>query len=259
MFKSSKERLFYKSGKLNVPKEYMLPGYNVAIIPDFLNKYCDADVNEIWNDILSLPSYSEEDEIELEDGWNPKLLPGSHPALRYRGNPVARNKIWLQTDFEDGMKKYGYTGWQWRVSLAQRRIESIPSISKVTDKINSMMSKRIAFNHAIVTVYEDKNDNIGLHSDKMGNFNPNTGFIVVKLGESRRFQFATLDGKVFFDKRLKAGTAVLVGADANVITKHGVPKDPDCKRKSGSIVWRSIGTTVPWSTVEKKIKSATYV
>jgi len=71
------------------------------------------------------------------------------------------------------------------------------------------------WNHVIATIYNDSDDNIGLHSDKDGDFNQNTGFMVLKLGDARRFQFADLSGKIIYYKRLQPGTAVLVGADAN--------------------------------------------
>jgi hypothetical protein len=254
-------RLFDNEGKLTVPEEYRLPGHDIAVIPNFIELYANAvglSSDGIWSDIISLPTHGEDDELSLDEGWKPKLLPGAHSALKYKGNPVARDKLWLQTDFDDGMKRYGYTGWQWRVSLAQRRIESVPSIAMLTMRINHSLPFHFQVNHAIVTVYDGPDENIGLHSDKMGDFNPNTGFIVLKLGEARRFQFSTPEGRVFFDRKLEGGTAILVSAEANVLTKHGVPKDHTCKGKSGSIVWRSIETTVPWSTVHKKIATADY-
>jgi hypothetical protein len=223
----------------------------VAIIPNFINIFLGID-RDIFQDIMELDSYSDEDVLVPNDGWNPKLLPGSHRALNYRGNPIARSKIWLQCDYDDGMLRYRYPGWQWRVSMAQMRMESIPSIDHATKRLNELMPGNFKINHAVITVYKDCKDNIGLHSDKTDDFNPGTGFIVMKLGSSRRFQFSDLDGNIIYDKRLDSGTAVLVGADANIGTKHGVPKDLACSGVSGSIVWRSIGKVVPWTTVFKK-------
>lgn len=243
--------LFGEDGKLTVSDQYMIPGLNVAVIPDFLRLY-GLGGDTIWSDILELETYSDDDVLVPNDGWQPKLLLGSHPALNYRGKPVARSKVWLQKDYDRGMLRYGYTGWQWRVSLAQMRMESVPSVDTVTDSLNKLMPDNFQINHAIVTVYRDCNDNIGLHSDKDKDFNSGTGFIVLKLGESRRFQFSDLDGKILYDKRLESGTAVLVGGDANRETKHGVPRDSACSGVSGSIVWRSIGTRVPWKTVYSK-------
>lgn len=234
--------------------ECKLPGYNAYIVPKFCEKYLGTTPEAIWDEISSLEKH--EGSLQLDDGWNPKLLPGSHPALHMRGHPLKRTKLWLQRDFDRGLRRYGYTGWQWRVSLAQRRIESMPIIDAATSALNAALHQDC--NHAIVTVYEDSNDNIGLHSDKMHDFAPNTGFVVLKLGAARRFQFATREGAVFYDKIQEPGTAIIVGADANTVTMHGVPKDGCCKGASGSIVWRNISTVIPWSDVRKKIASAKY-
>lgn len=245
--------LFDKDGNLMVPEHYKIsPQYDIAVIPDFL-QYIGSDVDhqDIWEYVTNLESYEDDEELVLTDGWNPRLLRGSHPALNYRGNPIGRHKIWLQTDFDRGMKRYGYTGWQWRVSLAQCRMESIPLINQATQDINQ---KGTNLNHAIVTIYKNGEDNIGAHSDKAGDFNENTGFIVLKLGHARRFQFLTGDGHVFFDKIVPAGAAVLVSGAANAMTKHAVPKDPLCDQPSGSIVWRSIKTIYPWSTVLSNVR-----
>ena len=227
---------------------------NAAIIYNF----CDivgVDHEKIWNDIQSLDKYDEEDKLEISDGLDPKLLTGAHPSLKYRGNKLARSKIWLQTDYDLGCKRYRYTDWQWRVAPATRRLESMPSIDSATDNINKFMAQ--GMNHVIGTVYKNGKDNIGAHSDKDDDFTPGTGFIVIKLGEARRFQFTTPSGHVFFSEKLPAGTAVVVGSDANKLTKHAVPP-VDTDNPSGSLVWRNIGTTIPWPTVRAKISSANY-
>jgi hypothetical protein len=238
--------------------EYKLPGLDVAIVPNFCEKYLGTTPTAIWDEICGLEKHDTEADLSLDDGWNPKLLSGTHPALHMRGNPLRRTKLWLQSDFDSGFKRYGYTGWQWRVAHAQRRIESMPIISEATVELNKILSPAKQVNHAIVTIYEDSNDNIGLHSDKMVDFKKDTGFIVLKLGEARRFQFANSDGVVFYDEPQQPGTAIIVGADANMATKHGVPKDASCKGASGSIVWRNISTVIPWHEVNKKIALAKY-
>jgi alkylated DNA repair dioxygenase AlkB len=255
-----KDTLFLANGNLNrrfIPEEYFLEDLNVAIIPDFMTKYnIPMTPDTIWQSIISLEHYNDTDELILDE--IPKLLPGSHPALNYRGNTVARTKIWLQTDIEKGMKRYGYTGWQWRVSLAQKPIECMPAINELTNSINWLMPQGMKWNHVIGTVYNNGSDNIGFHSDKDRDFNPNTGFMVLKMGAPRRFQFSTSSGTIIYDKSLEPGTAVLVGGDANKATKHAVPVDLKCQEASGSLVWRSIEKTIPWSTVKSKIASADY-
>lgn len=231
--------------------------HGVAIVPDFLKVFnIGVDHETVWRSIVDLETYDDDEELSLDP--EPKLLPGSHPALRYRGNPVRRAKVWLQSDFDKGMLRYGYTGWQWRVSLAQSRIEKMPVIDSLTESLNRYVPREIQYNHVIGTVYEDHNDFISLHSDKDGDFTVGSGFLVLKLGGARRFQFSTLDGEIFYDERLEPGTAIIVSGEANRSTKHAVPKDPKCRVASGSLVWRSIKTVIPWRNVEHKIAEAHY-
>jgi hypothetical protein len=55
---------------------------------------------------------------------------GKHPALNYRGNAIRRDNIWLQSEYDQGLKRYGYTGWQWKVSGGTKRHSSIPVTSE---------------------------------------------------------------------------------------------------------------------------------
>jgi hypothetical protein len=246
-FISSKHRLVHDGITLNA-----------AVVPNFCQDVLGIDPSALWEVFTTMELHDVDAELTLDDGWNTKLLPGAHPALNYRGKPVARTKFWLQSDFDKGMKKYGYTGWQWRTALAQRRIESVPVIDEVNKTMNRLLPERLHNNHAIGTMYVDGDDYIGQHSDKVKDFAKHSGFIVIKLGAARRFQFGTKEGKIFYDERLTPGTAVIVGHDANVNTVHSVPKDSLCTSPSGSIVFRCIDTVIPWSTVHSKIRTAKY-
>ena len=65
--------------------------------------------------------------------------------------------------------------------------------------------------------------------------------------------------EVFFSEVLSAGTAVIVGRDANDRVKHGVPtmmkqEGQEGHHVSGSIVGRCISTVIPWEEVGKKVR-----
>lgn len=262
------ELLFDAAGNITgIPRHHMLSlpdgtPLNAAVIPNFCQDYLGIDHTEIWKIFEDMPQYDTDADLDAvfdkDDGWNTKLLPGAHPALNYRGKPVARTKFWLQDDFDKGMLRYGYTGWQWRTALAQRRIESVPLIDQMNKKLNTRMPDKLKCNHVIGTMYVDGQDYIGQHSDKIKDFEENSGFIVIKLGCARRFQFATKDGDVFYDQRLEPGTAVIVGHSANTETVHAVPKDHKCNGTSGSVVFRKIKTQVPWHKAHTKIRAANY-
>ena len=61
-------------------------------------------------------------------GEDPLMVMGDHPALHYRGNALKRHKIWLQTDYAQGMRKYGYTGWQHAIATATFFPSAFPNI-----------------------------------------------------------------------------------------------------------------------------------
>ena len=183
------------------------------------------------------------------------MLPGAHPALNYRGNAGERSKIWLSTHFDEGYVKYGYTGWQWLVAFAQRPIETFPLVHTALDRLNTFLPAQLQLNHCIGTLYYDGTDNIGYHSDKIRDWTENSPFIAVKLGAARHFAFSQ-EGVEIFNEILQPGTAVIVGYDANQQTKHAVPVEPFAQA-SGSLVFRSISTRIPWPAVkQKQLKSS---
>jgi hypothetical protein len=229
---------------------------NAAIIPNFMQDHLRVQPQHVFDNLLQLPVYPVDEPLHIGDGHKPKLLPGAHKALNYRGNQLKRHKVWLQTDYDLGYKRYGYTGWQYAVAPAQARIESMPLFHHTLLQLNSCVPPPFHFNHAIATIYNDGLDNIGLHSDKPKDFSLNTGFICIKLGAPRHFDFAmlnplTLKDDVFYSEILSPGTAVIVGADANVLTKHGVPVEPGLLDPSGSIVFRNIHSVIPWPELQK--------
>lgn len=256
--------VFDEAGNVKVPEEYYLTGpdgeqLNAAVVPNFCRDYLGTDHEELWSVFQDLDTYPDDADLdqEFEECRPIKLLPGSHPALKYRGKAIARTKFWVQSDFDKGMLRYRYTGWQWRTALAQRSIEELPVVHAVLDRLNTVMPEKYRVNHVIGTIYKDGKDNIGKHSDKTADFAPGSGFIVIKLGCARRFQFCDLSDNVFYDERLTPGTAVIVGASANLATKHAVPPDAGVG-PSSSLVFRRIAKVVPWSTVKSKIGAANY-
>lgn len=209
-----------------------------------------------------------------KDGEDPLMVMGDHPALHYRGNALKRHKIWLQTDYAQGMRKYGYTGWQHAIATATRSIKSVPKIEELMSWLNngafdsilkqhSMPPSMAKFNHAIFTRYEDENDFIGVHSDKERDIEENSYFCVVKLGATREFVLTdNIKNEIFWSKKLPYGSMVIVRAKssddlaANRLMKHGVPKSNEKCGPSGSIVFRCIKTLIPWDDVLTNIDKA---
>ena len=225
---------------------------DAVIIPNFMQNQLEADPQSIWDTLRSLSKHNNGNPIPFKG--RVKWLEGRHPTLNYRGHAIKRNKIWLQDEYAKGYLKYGYTGWQWLVAPAVRPISKVPEVEELMHNLN--MLGNFDFNHVIATLYENGDDNIGPHSDKIKDFANDSWFCVLKLGASRNFQFTDLAGNELYNEVLSAGAAIFVRANgenaANLIVKHAVPPMADCG-PSGSLTFRNITTVVPWAQVRKEV------
>jgi hypothetical protein len=262
------------------------------VVPDFFSQVpfgpipaprAGLHVNavKVWDALLALDSYDANKQFVVDDipkaedlyygeNWSddllhhycsnpPMWLPGNNDALKYRGRPVPRTKIWLQHNYAMGYLKYGYTGWQTRVAAVSRDMLSVHEV----DSMRWMLydATGILFNHGIATKYADGNDCIGPHSDKDRDFKEDSWFCVVKLGAPRPFEFSMAgdpSNTPIWSKVLQPGDAVFVRTKAgpccaNNLLKHSVPRtDPKCG-VSGSIVFRCIKTRVSWPRMRKLV------
>jgi alkylated DNA repair dioxygenase AlkB len=272
--------------KLRLPNGEVLE--DTAILPNFTRDFLGVDIDELWKRMLCYGNHPIDEPIEKNGDI--RWVTGDHPGLKYRGNAVKRNKIWAQKNYDNGLSRYGYTGWQYQVTSAMVKIEDLP-INEMVEKINEKLELGKVHNNWIVTQYKSGADNIGFHSDKMKDFEENSCFIVIKCGEPRKFEFSwdepsvqeakeglkravklkekdiikmaklklkiaiknRMYPEIFYSKTLEAGTAVIVGTNANARVKHGVPPIEKKDHLSGSIVGRSIKTVMSWENIERKI------
>ena len=235
--------------------------YNIKIQ---VKKYEDL-VNQAFAELRKLENHDDDDEIEwsVEDdklgSKNAKWVRGSHPALHYRGNALKRHKVWFQ-EYKDGFYTYKYTGWQKKVLNATFCIDK--NTFSATSALVHVMKQDINQNHWIATMYEDGNDYIGMHSDKVKTWKKDSGFQVVKWGASRIFRVTINDDEdvnkctVLLSKKMPAGTSIIIDKETNLKTRHGVPVMEDCNEVSGSIVGRDIETCISFSDSQKMIEQA---
>jgi alkylated DNA repair dioxygenase AlkB len=224
--------------------------HDTAVIPGFVAR---AEADAVWAALRALPVCDPAVPLTL-DPENPRWVTGASAELNYRGKAVKRSKLWLQRDVT-GARLYRYTGWQWAVTKGTYRLGAVPALESLVDGVDAKLGFRNAHNQWIATLYTDGADNIGLHSDKDGDWARGSAFAVVKLGAPRPFVFTqAVDGKdvEVFRAVLEPGTAVIVGMDANSKVKHGVPPVPECG-PSGSIVGRCIATHVAWDQVRQRV------
>ncbi len=250
-----------KAERLSLPDGRVLE--DAVVWPDFCQDELGINPELLWSELTALPEWPSDKEIVFRDrGDDPQWITGEQRALNIRGHTLKRDKIWFQSDYENGLLRYGYSGWQHRISYATHDIEYAPSLTRLlTERLNKGLSKsgHQLHNHWIVTRYENQEDNIGMHSDKDKDFAPDSFFIVIKFGAPRRFAFQLPDKrKPFYDQILKAGTAIFVRCKgdnaANDLVLHGVPVTNENVGSSGSIVGRCIITRHTWAEVHREVR-----
>ena len=231
------------------------PGLDVFVYPDFAQNKLGFDPAALQQSLeANYPVRGADAEIQPD---TVQWVDGDNDALKYRGNVLKRGKIWLQRPTE-GYRRYGYTGWQWRVLPATASVDQCPEVKPIADTYDKWATA-LGFpkaNHYIVTRYVDGQHNIGFHSDKPKDIAPGSLITVVKTGEhGRPFElcFPGEERAPFYSEVLSPGTAVIMTLEANLATKHGVPV-VDKAGPSGSIVFRTIDTVVPPETVAKELR-----
>ena len=192
---------------------------------------------------------------------------GSNEALRYRGNPLKRTKIWAQrgNPEKDGYPYYYYTGVQWEVVPAQVGWDHIPEVKQLVPYYDAFCEKvgALQSNQVIVTAYRNGDHNIGAHFDKPKSIAPSSDqgaslITVVKMGEyGRPFDLYMLDDETpFWSEVVAPGTAIIMTLEANLQTKHAVPVVEGACGNSGSLVFRSIATILTSESVWKKVRAS---
>lgn len=225
------------------------PLEGIVVVPGFLQSL-GMNPDEVLQRVLSVPVHDAKQPLDRSEPL--RLIPGNHPALRYRGNNLRRHKIWLQSTHEpDSLVRYHYTGWTWSIADATRPVSILPVVDELQQKLGYL-----EHNHWIVTLYRDEKDNIGQHSDKAKSIDPNSVIMVIKLGAPRLFRIETKDKQVAYEQRLSAGTAVFMSMEANLTYTHGVPSEKSEIGLSASIVGRKIIDIIPWNVVKQKQANA---
>ena len=237
-----------------------IPGMDVAIVPGLLQCF-GKEPKELQEGLVQdYPIRKQGDEIVP---GVVQWVHGSNDALRYRGNELMREKIWLQDGMPDekGYAYYYYTGVQWEVVPAQTDWAQCPEVASVTNNLK-LFNERVGAkpsNQAIITRYKNQDFGIGAHFDKPKSIAPSdkdgTSLItVIKTGDvGRKFNIYDLEENLLWGEVVAPGDAIVMTLEANLKTKHEVPIEKDAAiGDSGSIVFRSISSIVPFAEVMKK-------
>ena len=193
-----------------------------------------------------------------------QFVPRENEEMRYRGSVLPRDKAFLVRSPVNAegepteLFKYNYPGFQYRSMLHYQALSKHSDLQQALDNMMGLLSfcdLPVAFNHVILTRYEQADDLIGFHMDKTLDITDNTPIISLSLGDSREMHFCRPgnEGRVVPDYvlRLDAGDIFVMGPKTNEKLKHSiaaVSKEREIQRNGVpasaqiSIVLRNIKT-----------------
>eukprot|EP00964_Phaeocystis_antarctica_P116594 scaffold80532_cov64-Phaeocystis_antarctica.AAC.2 len=147
-------------------------GLDIFVVPRFAQDVLGADPAALQQSLeANYPMRGADEDIQPDVvQW----VDGDNVALKYRGRSLKRAKIWLQRPMEGGYRRYGYTGWQWKVLPATSNVERCAEVLPLADRYDAWATALgiPCANHYIVTRYVDGQHNIGFHSDKAKDIAP---------------------------------------------------------------------------------------
>ena len=147
-------------------------GLDIFVVPRFAQDVLGADPAALQQSLeANYPVRGAHEDIQPDVvQW----VDGDNVALKYRGRSLKRAKIWLQRPMEGGYRRYGYTGWQWKVLPATSNVERCAEVLPLADRYDAWVTALgiPCANHYIVTRYVDGQHNIGFHSDKAKDIAP---------------------------------------------------------------------------------------
>ena len=112
----------------------------------------------------------------------------------------------------------------------------------------------LAFNHVILTLYEEQTDCIGRHQDKLKDIMPGSDIVSISLGASREFELSR-DEVPTHVEQLEDGDVFVLGPQTNRTMKHAVlPLAQDAALEPRiSIVVRHIATTITAEQLHERL------
>ena len=230
-----------------------LDGHNIVVVPKLMQKL-DMDPVKVQQDLID--KYPIRKGSESIERGGVQWVAGNHKSLHYRGNELAREKMWFQreetwTGPAPKINYYYYTGVQWAVVNAQSCWSKCAEVQGVMDKMDALYERINApsANHVIVTRYRGEvKSGIGPHFDKPQSIAPNSLITILKTGPTGR-TFNLYQGEPSsngsetptWSRVLNPGDALIMTLGANCATKHGVPiDDPAQCGDAGSLCLRTV-------------------
>ena len=172
---------------------------------------------------------------------------------KYRGNPLAREKLYYFRGDANKKPIYRFPGFQWSSVQHYEPLNTFSELEALVDKLEAAFeySKDGTpyFHHFILTSYSRPEDHISYHQDSMHDIEAGTDIIIISFGGTRPLQLVSAASEQKPEKPeiqipMQAGDIIVLGPVTNEKMKHQVPADPNGNPR--------------WSLVMRRIKQASH-
>lgn len=205
--------------------------------------------------------------LQSSDGWN--WMDRNDSRMLYRGNAMTRTKKTMVNDLSR-IPVYRYPGFQYASIQAYEAFYQVPEVNVLVDRLNGGLKyslgndeemNALGINHVIATRYEDGDDCIGFHSDKVEDIAKESLIIILSTGAKRELHLRKV-GEVSagFVVVMQPGSLFVLGPQTNIQYEHSIVAVGDerfFQRKAVSarmsLVLRNISTMMTREKVLEKI------
>jgi len=134
-----------------------------------------------------------------------------------------------------GELPYTYSGQ----TLAPRRMgQHLTALQLLTQELSGH-----PFNHALVNLYRNGADSMGMHSDDEVELGQRPVIASWSFGSSRRLVFAEKKGKIRHQLSLSSGQLLVMAGATQHRFRHGLPKDPRVQTPRLNVTFRWVQDT----------------
>mgnify|MGYP001195865272 CR=1 FL=1 len=208
--------------------------------------------------------------LQSSDGWN--WMDRNDSRMLYRGNAMTRTKKTMVNDLSR-IPVYRYPGFQYASIQAYEAFYQVPEVNVLVDRLNGGLKyslgndeemNALGINHVIATRYEDGDDSIGFHSDKVEDIAKESLILILSTGARRELHLRKVgEASVCFVVVMQPASLFVLGPQTNIQYEHSIVPVGDeryFQRKDVSarlsLVLRNISTMMTCENVKEKIKKS---
>lgn len=177
----------------------------------------------------------------------------TNSEMKWRGNALNRSKAFFVKTLQPTIPIYRYPGFQYASVQHYQTIESNPLVKQLHEMIYREFA--VDTNHVIATLYEDENDSIGWHDDKMDTLDPNSPIYIFSFGQERELCFRKKnekDNEKIVHIPMEEGSLLKLTVATNELYEHSIQTSKQQMGPRISLIFRSVRNMVPKGELEKK-------